>query len=195
MSRLRAILVASVLLSSSCGGSPTAPSADAARLFRAGVYALSVTPFESVSLSSGPAMPGCPGAGSAGIHVVYSEVTLTLEGGIWHGRPLSSAAGSFDFQFVAGPVGPGAPSDDGGIAGTGSGTIISTFTPIPQAPVPDTRVMLGGGAPVTLGGGVSSGGLVAGGLVSGNVVFGNSSALQVVCSGAIPWFMSWRRSS
>jgi hypothetical protein len=55
--------------------------------------------------------------------------------------------------------------------------------------------MLGGVTTATLGGGVSSGGLVASGLVSGNVAFSNSSGVLVVCSGVVPWFMSWRRSS
>ena len=184
----RAIVMAAVLFCASCGGSPVAPS-PAASLFRTGVYTLSLTASDFISIDDGPLVTACPGSGASGIHSVNTNIAMTLESGVWHGRPTSPAGGSFNLQFVDGPAGPSAPGDGPGVIGTVTGLVLNTFSFVP--PVADTRVMLGGETPATFNGGVSRDGTVASGLVSGLVVFGTSSGMTVTCnSGRVGWLIS-----
>ena len=184
----RTIVIAAVLFCASCGGSPTAPSS-AAALFQTGVYSLTLTASDFISISDGPLVAACPGSGTSGIHSVNTNIAMTLEGGVWHGRPTSPAGGSFDLQFVSGPAGPSAPGGGPGVVGTVMGLVLNTFSFVP--PVADSRVMLGGEGPATFNGGASQDGIVASGLVSSYVVFGTSSGMTVMCnSGTVGWFMS-----
>lgn len=170
-----------VFISASCGGSPTAPSSATSQLFRAGVYAISLT-------ADGSA---CPGSAALPSSVVYSEAAMAFEDGVWRARPVRPAAGSFDIQFVPGPLGPTALESGSGLVGTATGNVVSTFTPVPLAPVPDLRATLGGEGPVTFNGGVSND-VLASGFISGRVVFSNSAGITVSCNSSVPWFMSWR---
>jgi hypothetical protein len=181
-----------LLLAGSCGSSPTAPAAASSAQvlpFMGGTYFVQFAGADQVAIGGGPVMPGCPGISAAAVQSVSTEIDLTLDGGVWRGRPHAAAAGSFEFRFAPGPVGPGGPGGGPGVAATATGSMSSTVPSPPSDRVADSHLVFGSNA--TLGGGLSADGRIASGLVSGSLVFGNSSGASISCnSGTVMWFAS-----
>jgi hypothetical protein len=183
-----------LLLVGACGSSPTVPSASASALpLIAGTYLMEISGADLVFIGSGPVLPGCPGISDAGLRPVRTEIDVTLESGIWRGRPRAVAAGSFELRFSPGPIGPGGPGDGGtGVVATATGTVINTLALPPTGQVDDSQVMFGSDA--TLTGGLSRDGRVGSGMVSGNLTFGNSRGALISCnSGTVSWLVSRTR--
>jgi hypothetical protein len=177
------------LVAGAACSAPTAPSAGDLPL-TAGTYLVQLRGSELFGIGAGPLMPGCPGISDTGLRTVTTEIDITLESGLWVGRPRSASSGSFELRFLPGPLAPGGPGGGPGVTVTAVGTMVSTLPDAPlDIPVPDSRVIFGTQAALT--GGMSSTGTVASGRTSGALSFADSTGTSVACNpGGASWLVS-----
>ena len=189
-----AVLAITVTACGSSPGSPTTSRTASTLPFVQGAYVLTLMGSdEAVVVAGGAGQPGCVGLAHSGIgNDVSTAVTMSVESGVWIGRPTTAAGGSFELRFASGTEGLGAPGGGPGVAVTASGVVLNTI-PFPFVSLADTRVILStsGQSPASFTGGVSRDGFVASGVTSSVVVMSNSAGTSVSCNaGAVSWSLS-----
>ena len=115
-----------------CGSSPSSPMTSPTLSplpFVQGGYVLTLTGYGEFEDANGQLQPGCGGSARSGLDstIVATGVTMSLEAGVWVGRPTTALGGSFELTFALGPEGPGAPGGGPGVAVMASGVVLNTI--------------------------------------------------------------------